>query len=219
MATRLLIGIAVGATVLTACGSSAGSTPPGSADAIVSSAPVTEPSSPQRSVRSLAPPSPTAAATVPSQWTTYTSKRYAYSVDYPSDWTSKPAKQDWPPDGDTYPEDYAIDRWDPPPSPMWVLMFVSSVLLDKGEVASERLAKVDRDNARSCQLSAPRSVTVDGVTARRQDGKCFGNDFISEVAVVKSGRFYLVYVLSGFPLGETTLATFDHFLGSFRFGS
>lgn len=156
---------------------------------------------------------------MPTDWTTYTSARYKYAVDYPSDWIATPATQDWPAAGNTYPDDPAIDKWVMPPSgPTWVLMFVSSVPLKAGEDASARMKKLDADNAAQCALSGRRDVTLDGQTARQEEGMCFGSDYIREVAAVKGGRFYFLYVLSGSPLTDTTLATFDHFLGSFHFG-
>jgi hypothetical protein len=184
---------------------------------------------PVTTVESLAPPEPTptptasaspslaAVPTVPVDWTPYTSKRYRYSVDYPSDWTPTVAQQDWPSDGYSYPEDYAIDKWAPPTNvPTWVLMFVSSVPLMKGETPAARIARLDRDNNGVCSLANRRTVTVAGVDARQEDGVCFGADSITEIAVVKNGRFYLVYVLSGRPLTDVTLGTFDHFVKSFR---
>jgi hypothetical protein len=81
-------------------------------------------------------------------------------------------------------------------------------------------AKLDTDNAQApCQLGHRSDVTIDGMTARKEDGMCFGSDYIREVAAVNKGRFYFIYILSGSPLTETGLATFDHFLGSFKFGS
>lgn len=74
------------------------------------------------------------------------------------------------------------------------------------------------DNVQVCQLSNRRHVAIDGVTARQEDGKCFGSDYISEVAVVNKGRFYMIWLLSANPFSETSLATFDRFLASFRFG-
>jgi hypothetical protein len=161
--------------------------------------------------------SPTAEPTVPTAWTTYPSTRYAYAVDAPADWTFTAAKRDWPPDGESYADDNAIDKWAiPPSSPNWVLMFVLSVALAPGETAADRLAKLDGDNARYCHLAHRRDATVAGVAARREDGKCFGSDYIDQVALVKDARFYFIYLLSATPFSQTTQATFEHFLGSFR---
>jgi hypothetical protein len=51
-----------------------------------------------------------------------------------------------------------------------------------------------------------------------QEGKSFGSDYIRQVGAVNEGRFYFIYILSGSPLSETNLATFDHFLRSFKLG-
>ena len=70
------------------------------------------------------------------------SERYAYSVDYPADWIPTPASQDWPATALSYPDDAAIDKWvKPGGGDQWVLMFVSSVPLQTGESAKERLAQ------------------------------------------------------------------------------
>ncbi len=162
-------------------------------------------------------PAATAGATVPTAWTTYTSSRYSYAVDAPTDWTSTPAKRDWPADGESYPDDNAIDKWAlPPGNPNWVLMFVLSVAMGAGETPADRLASLDADNARYCHLEHRREVSVAAMTARREDGKCFGSDYIDQVALVNGGRFYFIYLLSGTPFSDTTQATFEHFLSSFQ---
>jgi hypothetical protein len=206
---------------LVACGS--GKAP--SVEASASASPTPSPSlvsepppSPSPARVSASPSPPKAEATVPVDWTTYTSERYRYAIDYPSDWIGTPAAQDWPSNGFTYPEDYAIDKWVMPQTDsIWVLMFVSSVALQQGETPAERIAKVDTDNASVCQLDSRRNLVVDGVPGRGEEGACFGSDYIKQVTVVNGDRFYLIYILSGNRFSETSLATFDHFLGSFRF--
>ena len=213
MPPRFVVGLVVGAILVAGCSSPAGPTvqPP-------TPAPTATPE--PTAAPSAASASPAAEATVPIDWKTYTSSRYAYSIDYPSDWIATPASQDWPATGFSYPEDPAIDKWvRPGNSPTWVLMFVSSVPLKVDEKPTERMARLDADNASVCQLSKRTDITIDGSKARQEEGNCFGSDFIREVAAVHGGRFYLIYVLSGSPLDETSLATFDHFLGSFHFGS
>ncbi|MEA2652202.1 MAG: hypothetical protein QOI85_1923 [Chloroflexota bacterium] len=126
-----------------------------------------------------------------------------------------PASRDWPAEGSSYPDDDAIDKWTAPTaSPSWVLMFVSSVAMPGDETPEERIAKLDVDNANFCDLDHRRAVTVGAIAARREDGKCFGADYIDEVALVNDGRFYLVYVLSGAPLSAATEATFERFYES-----
>lgn len=222
MRSRVALVLAVGIIMVAACSSP---TPPPvstlpSARETPASAAAQSPAPSLSSVQSTAPPSPAAEATVPTDWATYRSPRYAYSVDYPTDWIPTEAQQDWPASGFSFPEDYAIDKWAAPPtSPNWILMFVSSVPLKNGETSAQRIARLDADNATVCDLTNRRDVTLDGAKARREDGMCFGADYISEVAAIKNGRFYLVYVLSAEPFTDTTLATFDHFLESFHFAA
>ena len=155
---------------------------------------------------------------MPVDWTTYRSKQRGYAIDYPSDWTFSPARDAWPADGFSFPEDPSIDKWAPPTTgASWVLMFVSSVPLEKGETRAQRMARLDRDNLGVCALADRRSVKLDGISAVEQDGTCFGSDFIDEIVTVENRRFYLLYVLSGGELSDVTLATFDHFEKSFRF--
>lgn len=172
--------------------------------------------SPSAQVSNIASsPSATGEATETTEWTTYTSDRYQYSIEYPSDWQMTPASRDWPAEGSSYPDDDAIDKWTAPSaSPSWVLMFVSSVAMPGDETPEERIAKLDGDNANFCDLDHRRAVTVGAIAARREDGKCFGADYIDEVALINDGRFYLVYVLSAAPLSAATAATFEHFFES-----
>lgn len=203
MRSRSAFALVVLAIVLAGCGA-AGS------PSIEASAPV----APSLAAESAAP---SAAPTVPTEWTTYTSDRYGYAIDYPSDWIATPAAKDWPSTGESYPDDNAVDKWAlPPGDPNWVLMFVSSVALSPDELPADRIAKLDADNAQFCQLSNTRDVTIGGVAARREDGKCFGSDYMDQVALVNGDRFYLIYLLSAQPFSETSLGTFEHFLGSFR---
>jgi hypothetical protein len=216
----VLISVAVIAACA-GCNPSAGTSPATEAPApTVSSAPTPSPSTASAIASASASTSPAAEATVPTDWTTYSSTRYAYTVDYPTDWIATPASQDWPATGFSFPDDPAIDKWVKPAAGSdWVLMFVSSVPLKDGEDAKERIARLDADNASVCQLSNQQKVTLDGAPARQEEGMCFGSDYIREVAAVHDGRFYLEYVLSGSPMSETTQATFDHFLASFHFGA
>lgn len=203
MRSRYVIGLALVAIVLAGCGSAASPSVEASASL-----------SPSLAAESV---SPSAEATVPTEWTTYTSTRYGYAIDAPSDWIATAAAKDWPSTGESYPDDNAIDKWAlPPGDPNWVLMFVSSVALSPGEVAADRIAKLEADNAEFCQLSNRRDVTTGGVAARREDGTCFGSDYMDQVALVNADRFYLIYLLSAQPFSETSLATFERFLGSFQ---
>ena len=73
-----VVAIAVGALILK----------PGSSPSGVGAGPSVSPSS---SAQPSSPPSPEALASVPINWTTYTSSRFAYTIDYPADWGVTPA--------------------------------------------------------------------------------------------------------------------------------
>ena len=218
---RSVFGVGVALSVVLGCGPATApsseapaSAPPGVASAAAATPSVTPaPATPS--------PSPVAEATVPVDWATYTSERYAYAIDYPTDWIATPASQDWSADGFSYPDDPAIDKWVMPGATGngWVLMFVSSVPLKAGESAKERIARLDSDNATQCQLADRRDATLAGEPARQEEGTCFGTDFISDVAAVHGDRFYLLYILSGAPITAVGHATFDQFLSSFHFGA
>ena len=172
-------------------------------------------------------PTPTSAptdvpdtTTVHGDSTTYTSPHYGYSVDYPSTWVLTPATRDWPAYGSSYPDEGGANKWTAPTSDPWILLFLVSQPLDQGQSPSARIAKLDAENAENaCQLGHRHDVTIGGMAARQEDGKCFGKDYISEIAMVHSGRFYFIYLLSGGPFSDATLATFDGFAKSFRFVS
>ena len=160
MRSRPMLCLVVGSMLLAAC-QSAGS------PSITSPTVATPSASP--TATATATSSPSAEPTVPTAWTTYTSTRYAYAIDAPADWTSTPAKRDWPADGETYPDDNAIDKWAIPPSnPNWVLMFVLSVAMAPGETPADRMAKLDADNAQYCHLANRKDVTV---AARRRGAR------------------------------------------------
>lgn len=222
MSSRSVLAVALGAIVIAACGSGAAPTIPGTGTPYVVPTPsMTSTPTPSPPLASSPSSEPTAAAeaTVRIDWTTYTSERYSYAVDYPTDWLATPAVQDWPSNGDSYPTDSAVDKWAlPPTNAIWVLMFISSVPLGEGQTPTERIAKLDADNAAQlCELANRRGIVIEEVTARQEHGMRFGSDYINQVAVVNAGRFYLIWLLSASPFTATSLATFDHFVGSFRF--
>jgi hypothetical protein len=168
----------------------------------------------------VASPSPQAAATVPVDWTTYTSSRFAYTIDYPADWIATPATMDWPPAGFPAPMGgFDHDTFGPPSfgSPV----YVSSIPLTAGKDAADWLNGLDAEGAaHDCEMSAARTVVVDGVDARRREGICMSTDRMIEVAMASDTRFYLIYMF-GTPAGPFTdanRATLDQFLASFQFG-
>jgi hypothetical protein len=166
------------------------------------------------------PSSPEAQATVPVDWTTYTSSRFAYTIDYPADWVATPATQDWPSTGFPSPMGgFDHDTFGPPyfGSPV----YVASIALKAGTTAADWLVALDGEGAaHDCQMSTARTVVVDGVDARRREGVCMSTDRMIEVAMADDRRFYLIYMF-GTPAGPFTdadHATLDRFLASFRFG-
>ena len=180
-------------------------TPSPSATSVPSSAPVS--------------PSPEAGATVPTDWTSYTSSRFAYTIDYPTDWVLTPATMDWP--APAFPAmvgGFEHDTFGPPY--FGSQLNVSSVPLEAGKGAADWLVGLDHEGSNNdCQWSTTRTVVVDGVDARRREGVCMSTDQIIEIAVASDNRFYLLN-LFGTPSGPFTdvnHATLDQFLASFRF--
>ena len=165
---------------------------------------------------SLPPPSATPSATSVA-WTTFHSTRFAYSIEYPTDWVATPATEDWPVRGFPYPDSLSVDRFGPTrTSTTWV--FASSVALAPGQVAAERIAELDGDNALACQLSPEHQIAVGGLTGRQQDFFCFAKDYGIEVIATAGGRFYQIDLISSAPIDESLRATFDRFLASVEFG-
>jgi hypothetical protein len=201
VAAIAVIAVIGGAVYFTGPGQSAGGTP-----ASPSPSPSTAPAS--------APPSPAAQGTVPPDWTTYVSSRFAYSMDYPTDWVVVSATRDWPVGtAFPFPDGPAMDTFAPTPTSTRV--FVSSVEMQPNEVEADWLTKLDAINT-ACRLSGQTEHVVDGEAARQQDFFCFGTDYGIEVALSLGGRFYLIDLFSQTPIGETDRATFERFLESFQ---
>jgi hypothetical protein len=218
MRSRLVAIAAIVAVTAAGCGPA--SAPPPTAPTSVPTAGPTPSATPsaEPSPTSAVTPSPGPEATMPVTWKTSLSTAHGYSVDTPADWVGTPASMAWPADGFSFPDDPAVDKWARPDTqPSWVLLIIATQPLKAGETATQRIARLDADNGTVCQMSNRRAVTIAGVAGRREDGFCFGSDYISEAAVVHAGRSYLIYVLSGGQLSATTLATYERFLKSFRF--
>ena len=165
---------------------------------------------------SSAPPPSEAPATVPVDWTTYTSSRFAYTIDYPADWGLTPATLDWPSIG--FPDDANMDNLGP--RPFGTQLFLSSLSLTGGKDAAAWTAELDSRTAGLCtELTNRHNITLDGVTARREDQYCSRTYHVIEVVTASGGRFYLIRFLTAAPsLTATDRATFDRVLASFRFG-
>ena len=160
-----------------------------------------------------APPSPAPQGPVPAAWTTYTSSRFAYTIDYPRDWVVTPATADWLIEG-LHPEGNDLDKFGLTPRGTRVL--VSSTQITDGMSSAHRIAQLDRINA-PCDLSDRHGITLDGATARQEDFFCFGVDYGIEVVVANKSRHFQIDLFSPTPLGDTDRAIFDRFLASFRF--
>lgn len=165
---------------------------------------------------SPSPSDPTSSASAIA-WAPFHSTRFAYSIEYPADWTVAPATEDWPVRGFPYPDSPSVDRFGPTrTSTTWV--FASSVALAPGQVAAERIAELDGDNALACQLSPEHQIAVGGLTAREQDFFCFARDYGIEVIATAGGRFYQIDVISRAPIDQSLRETFGRFLASVAFG-
>ena len=176
------------------------------------------------SAPSSAPPSqsPEAVATVPLDWTSYTSSRFAYTADYPTTWTVTPATADWPRIGLPQKGGMPMDVIEPYLSAP--RLFVSSVPLNAGRSEAELTALFDNENAAFCDETSNRhSITVDGAEMRQEDQVCGGTAHVIEVLGVAGGRFYEINIVrdvsDGSPLTATDRAIFDRFLASLRFGA
>jgi hypothetical protein len=162
---------------------------------------------------------PAAIPSVPIDWTTYRSSRFAYSIDYPADWTVTPAEVDWP--AIDFPDKFGHEHDAFVEFSTAGRLFVSSVPLKPGKTVADWLTELDRWNAdHACELSDPRTITVDGVDGREQDGVCMTTDHLIEVVLADDKRLYQINLFgSSGPFNDRDQAIFDRFLASFRFGS
>ena len=110
-------------------------------------------------------------ATVPTDWTSYTSNRLGYTADYPADWPMTPAKYDWPTIG--LPEKGGPNMDVVGPNASGDHLWVASVPLKPGKDAAYWVAQLDSQNAAFCNSTSNRhSITLDGVNARQEDQVC-----------------------------------------------
>jgi hypothetical protein len=176
---------------------------------------------------SSASPSPQAEATVPIDWTTYTSSRFAYSIDHPSSWSLTPAKYDWPKIapgafGAGLPEKggQTMDVFGQTPPGIYV--WVTSVPVTSAKDAAAMLAAFDSQNTAFCNSTSNRhDITLDGVAMRQEDQVCAQSVQVVEVLGASKDRFFEINLVSSSERGlsDTDRATFDRFLSSFRFGT
>lgn len=161
------------------------------------------------------PPSPAPQGTVPTEWTTYPSFRFGYSIDHPASWVVTPATSDWN-FGGLHPEGNNLDRFGLTPTSIYVLVSATPITAEMS--SADRIAELDAINV-ACRLSDRREITLDGVPARQEDFFCFGIDYGIEVVVANESRHFQIDLFSKTPIGDTDRATFERFLDSFRFGT
>ena len=157
---------------------------------------------------------------MPVNWSTYVSSRFHYRIDYPADWSVQPAAADWPTSGFPDKDGQSLDIFSTTTNDARV--FVSSVPLKSGKSAGDWIGELDAWNASyGCVFSTPRTITIDGMSAREETGSsCNGSDHLLEVVMANDTRFYQINLFDQVgPFTETDLAILDRFLTSFRFGS
>jgi hypothetical protein len=156
-------------------------------------------------------PSPTPA------WQSYSSDRFAYSIDFPGGWEVTPATADWPDGGWPNPTSRAVDRLAPASDDaLWVM--VSSRALGPDEEAADVRAVLDEENSTICDISNPRTVSVDGNEARAEDQLCFGANYVIETLASDGRRVYLIDWISPRAITAEERATFDAMLASVTLG-
>ena len=157
-----------------------------------------------------------ASIALPTEWTPFTSDRFAYSIEHPAGWTETPATTDWPTTGWPAPDSDAADRFHVPGSTSAQLS-VSSDVLAADEAAAGRRAEIDQESALVCQISGITPITVDGAEGRQNDQLCFGRDHVIEVFVDHGDRIYLIYWFSRAAIPDTDRAIFAEALNRFTF--
>ena len=173
----------------------------------------------QPTVTPTATPEPSSAqaqATVPVDWTPYTSSRFAYSVEYPAAWVVIPATEDWT---SVYAPDHGGPRMDYiGVKPFGSRIYLSSVPLTPDRDAAAWMSTLDSHTAGSCDPTSDRhTITIDAVTMRQEDQYCGQTVHIVEVLGAHNGRFYVIDLVNEAPITPADRETFDRFLASFRF--
>ena len=211
-ARRLWVGLLAGLGVVACAGNAVSQSPSVTIPVSVAS--------PSRPAPTSAAPSVTPSSAAPSlavTWTAFTSKRFAFSIEYPDDWTLTEATADWPNRGWPDPDGHAVDRFSRAPAGSGQVT-ISSDALATGEVALGRRAEIDQETAMMCTISGQSTTPLDGVVAKRQDQFCFGKDHVIDVFAEHDGRIYLIYWLSKIEISDADHALFDAMLARFHFG-
>jgi hypothetical protein len=209
---RPSVGLLIGLTV-SAC---AGNAAPPSAPASTTSPSVAAPSDAPSVPLSPSAEPPTSPPSLAVTWTPFASKRFAFSIEYPNDWTLTEGTADWPHTGWPDPDGHAVDRFSREPAGSGQVT-VSSDVLAADEVAAGRRAEIDQETALVCTISGQTTTTLDGVVANRQDQFCFGKDHVIDVFAEHGGRIYLIYWLSKNDLTDADQALFAAMLARFHF--
>lgn len=165
-----------------------------------------------------APDAQSAAPSIPlpADWSTFTSERFGYAIDYPTGWTVTPAEADWPEVGWPAPTSTSVDRFEPAPNAPGEVT-VSSDVLATDEVAAGRRAEMDQESALTCQISNLTTVTIDGAAGRQEDAFCFGRDHLIDVFVDGGKRIFLIdWFSSGSEISDVDRAIFTEMLRRFR---
>jgi hypothetical protein len=212
---RQLAMITILISELTGCSATATPTTP-SASAVPSNASATTEA--PASVTASASPTPAAPPSLAVIWATFTSDRFAYSIDHASDWTVTKATSDWPDTGWPDPHGDSVDRFSAGGAD-GDQVTVSSDALAPGEVALGRRAEIDQETALACAISGLTTVKIDGATAQQEDEFCFGKDYVIDVFVEHGARIYLIDWFSKAEITGDDRALFDAMLARFRFGS
>jgi hypothetical protein len=156
------------------------------------------------------------AVALPADWSTFTSERFGYAIDYPTGWTVTPAEADWPDVGWPSPTSTSVDRFEPSADAPGEVT-VSSDVLAADEVAAARRAEIDQESALTCQISHLTTVTIDGAAGRQEDAFCFGRDHLIDVFLDSGKRIFLIdWFSSGTEISDVDRAIFAEMLRRFQ---
>jgi hypothetical protein len=162
-------------------------------------------------------PTPAPSPPPSTAWQSHTSEDFAYTIDYQPDWTVTPARDPWPEGGWPNPSSHSVDRLGPASDDsLWVM--VSSRELTAGETFADLRAELDTDNASICDVSNPRTVTIDGHEGRSEDQLCFGANHVIETFVSDGVRVYLIDWISPREVTQEERRVYDRMLASLRLG-
>ena len=203
----LLVALSACGTATAPAASQSSSAPRATPSTETSAPPSTTPSSTATS---------TTAASLSVSWVSFTSKRFAFSIDYPEGWLVTEATADSPDVGWPAPDSKAVDRFSAGDSAGRQVSVASDVLAP-GEVAQGRRAEIDQENALACMISGLTTVTLDGVRAQQEDEFCFGQDHLIDIFAEHAGRIFLIDWFSKADIAAEDRALFDSMLARFRF--